>query len=455
VLSERARRTLFAAIGAAIVLAFYLFFTVKSVGRYFDNDDMMNLYLAWSKPLSEVFRPIGGLFYRAMYAVAGFDPRPFRVACLVIGAVNIGLCWRFAWLASGSEAAAAFAGLLFAFHSRLMEVWFRTAVVYDSLCFLFFYSAACLYLEARRRGRMPGSWVSIGILALFVCALGAKEVAMALPAVLLAYEVLFEWKARWRRPALIAGMFAVNIPYLWVKTHGAAAMTNNPAYRSEYTGQRFSEIWALFLNFLFILKDPIKPWMAVSILAGMLLVAIAARSRRLMFAWCVAVFPALPISFLPYRGAYVLYLAYAGWVLYAGCALASVCEWVAGREPRVRMAFTCVMFVLLGWWWGKRNLHDQRLDSRLWLYRSADQVRSLVDAMRTLKPRLPRGAHVLFLEDAFGTDEWTPYFVVKLLYHDDTLLVDRIKMMDQKPGDWGTYHYVVAYEGGQYRLAKP
>ena len=46
--------------------------------------------------------------------------------------------------------------LLFAFHTRLMEVWWRNAVVYDLLCFTFFYLAACLYVSARKAGRMPG-----------------------------------------------------------------------------------------------------------------------------------------------------------------------------------------------------------------------------------------------------------------------------------------------------------
>src|SRR5205807_1974450 len=114
--------------------------------------------------------------------------------------------------------------------------------------------------------------------------------------------------------------------------------------------------------------DQVKPWMAVAILAGTLLAAISVRSRRLVFAWCVAFFPALPVSFLPYRGAYVLYVAYAGWVLYAGCVLGALCELMGRREPRGRTAFACALFVLLGWWWGKRNLHDQRIDIRPWLY---------------------------------------------------------------------------------------
>src|SRR3954464_13895084 len=88
---------------AAVVLAYYFLFTWKSLGLNFDQDDMMNLYLAWTKPLPDLLqanvlfwtdplRPLGALFYRAMFAAVGFNPLPFRVACLAIGLVNLGLC---------------------------------------------------------------------------------------------------------------------------------------------------------------------------------------------------------------------------------------------------------------------------------------------------------------------------------------------------------------------------
>src|SRR6266851_842647 len=96
---------------AAVVLAYFLFLTWKSVGSYFDPDDVMNLYFVWTKPWSQVFRanilfwsdfyrPMGGLFYRAMFALAGFNPLPFRLVCLAIGIANIGLCSWFTRLIS-------------------------------------------------------------------------------------------------------------------------------------------------------------------------------------------------------------------------------------------------------------------------------------------------------------------------------------------------------------------
>jgi hypothetical protein len=163
----------------------------------------------------------------------------------------------------------------------------------------------------------------------------------------------------------------------------------------------------------------------------------------------------LPVVFIPYRGAYVLYTAFPGAVLYVATVLVAAQDLAIRKYPQYQTALACLVFVVVGWRWGKVNLHDQRADSRPWLYTSANNVHAMVDQMRVLEPRLPAGARLLFLEDAFGTDEWTPYFIVKLLYHDDSLVPDRIKMMDQKPADWSSYQFVFTFEHGRYIRLKP
>lgn len=448
-LPESLRRRLPHIVAAAIAVAGYVFFTWRSVGRYFDNDDMMNLYFAWSRPLTQVYRPVGALFYRLMFEVVGFHPEPFRIACLAIGLLNLGLCWRFASLVSGSGRVAALAALLFAFQSRLMEVWFRTAVIYDLLCFTFFYTALFVYIGERKKRRMPGLWPSLAIAVCFLCALGSKEVAMMLPAVFLAYEVCFErlrWGAVWR----IAILMAIDIPYLYFKTHGPAALASIPDYRPEFSAARFSETWALYVKYLLVLQHDIAPWIALTALASMLILAAALRWRQLWFAWILLFVTTLPVLFLAARGGYVLYVAYAGWVLYAAVLFAGLQVELTKRYPQHRAVLFWVVFIVLGWWWGKRNLHDQRIDARPWLWDSPRQVRALADQMRGLAPQLPAGAKVLFLNDPFGADEWTPYFEMKLLYRDDSLTVDRIKLMSGKAVDRAAYGWVFGYRDGRY-----
>jgi hypothetical protein len=759
--SEAKLRRILIPLTAAVVLGYYLFFVWPGLKLYFDNDDMMNLYFAWSKPVIESYRPLGALFYRTLFAVAGFHPLPFRIACVVLGIVNMGLCFWFAKLVSGSLRVPALAVLIFAFHTRMMEVWYRTAVVYDLLCFTFFYLAACLYMSRRRIGILRG----LAIIACFVAALGAKENAVALPVILVAwyfmggqemteeeverrawdavhrdiaalaeayrkkfgteigtdnareivsvdYAESLEARTKWSRatqkpagalsdylfeealrnpdparrrvvmftsggtgagkttaisalpglsnvqfvydsnlgskkssvqkmdaakaagnqvevffvhrdpvealangvlpramyegrvvdleaharmyrdaaenfaylcrkysgdpnvafraidnsripepprpmpleeavrirystsdlrpklvatlereyaagrisesvyratlsasspetaggssrdsgrsgsPADPAGSAAgdprghsggidagkpeaersgpngktkaepgsinvslgiplicglLDLPYLWLKTHGPNALTGIADYQSEFTFGRFAHTWALYLNYIFVRQDQILPWMAIAVLAGLLAAALVTRSRKLLFAWIVLFVPVLPVAFLSYRGAFVLYTSYPGWTLSAAIALAAVQDLI----PVNKTALACLVFALVGWRFGKYNLHDQRADARTWLYQSPAQVRQMADEMRTLEPHLPKGARCLFLEDAFSTDEWTPYFIMKLLYNDDTLTVDRVKMMDNRKPDLGSYQFIFTFENGKYRLLKP
>jgi hypothetical protein len=756
------RRTLIVAT-PLFLLAYYLFFVWPGLKLYFDNDDMMNLYFAWNKPLLESYRPLGALFYRAMFAAAGFNPLPFRIACVALGAVNMGLCFWFAKLVTASNRIAALAVLLFAFHSRMMEVWYRTAVAYDLLCFTFFYLAACLYISKPRTGVLRG----LAIIACFAAALEAKEVAVSLPVILLVWALFMRgkeieltdeeverraWEAvhsslpalaeeyrkkfgteigtdnareivskeyaeslesrtRWSRAtqkpagalsdylfeealrspdpenarvvvftaggtgagkttalryaelrdiqfvfdsnlgskksgvqkidaakaagnrvrvlfvhrdpveALTGGVLPrammegrvvdldaharmyrdaaenfgylirkyagdpqidfvaidnshgptgmhfmplengwairystnelrprlraslereyacgnisesvyratlgtsspeasggvprdpgpgssqtvgaesssdglrrdpgriddgqpqadrpdddrspeaqpgsitatlwvpltcglLDIPYIWFKTHGANALTSIVDYQPEYSLARFAHTWALYLNYLVIGTDKIRPWMAITILGALLTAALLARSKKLVFAWTMLFVPVLPVAFLAYRGAFVLYTSYPGWTLYAAIAL------VAAQDlfTRYRLAVAAAVFMMVTWRFGKLNLHDQRADPRTWLYQSPAQVRQMAREIPLLEPHLPKGARCLFVDDPFSTDEWTPYFIMKLLYRDDTLVPDRVKMMDRKPADWSGYQYVFTYQDGRYRLLKP
>jgi hypothetical protein len=449
---------------AAIVLAYYLFFTWHSIGLYFDADDMMNLYMAWTQsPVrilkanlffwSDFYRPLGALFYRTVFAVAGFHPLPFRIVCLLVGIANLGLSYRFIGLIAKSERVAALAALIFAFHPRLLEVWYRTGVVYDLLCFTFFYSAACLYIGARRRGEFPGAGRRAAILVCYIAALNSKEMAVSLPVILLAYELLFE-RGSWQRFWLVAAMGAINVPYILGKIGGSSPLANNPFYRAEYSLDRFGHSWAIYLNYIF-LRESIVPWSAMAILAALLTVAAAMRSRPLLMAWVVIVFGTLPVSFIPYRGGFVLYIAWAGWALYAAVVLVRLQDLLLRKWPAQRLALACFVFFLVGWRLGKLNLHEQRTDPRHWLFDSPAMVHRMASQMQTLQPRLPRGARLLFLEDAFSTEEWTPWFLMKLSRHDDSLVIDRIKMMNGKTPDWKDYQFVFTYDHGSYRQLKP
>jgi hypothetical protein len=464
------RRLLFP-LGAALILGYFLFFTWRSLFLYFDSDDLYNLYFAWHRPLREVLdanllfwngyvRPLGAIFYRALFAWFGFRPLPFHVAALAIGAGNIGLCFWFVRLVSQSDRTAALAALFFAFHTRLMEVWFRPAVVFDALSFTFSYLAACLYITARQGGRRLSMPRLAMVAACYILALDAKEMAVFLPILLLSYELILRNTGlksliTSRLAVLIGLMVLAAIPYALGKLSGPTALANNPDYKPEFSFTRFSNTWSTYLEHLFVMKTPVPGWAAIAIVAALALVAALLRSRLLLFAWSIIVFGLLPVSFVPPRGAFVLFVSWPGWVLYAAALLVAAQDALLRGHPQFRTAFACLIFVLVGWRFGKINLHDQRVEKRPWLYESPALIEAMTRQMLESHPTFPRSARILLTRDSFSTDEYTPMFLMQLLYRDPKITLDRIKMMQKPPRDWDSYQYVFTYEDQAYRQLKP
>lgn len=464
---------------AAVILAYFLFFTWNSRHMFFDTDDMYALYFAWSKPLGQVvrenfliwngqFRPFGAFFYRWIFNVYGFDPYPFRIAELAVCAANMALCFWFVRLVSASERTAALATLLFAFQVRMLEVWFRTTVIFDVLCFSCLWLAAGLYIQARRNGELSAARI-VSILLLFVCGLNSKEFAICLPLFVFAWEVLFNGVKlpaflRTRAAGLIVAMSLVVIVYAVGKLHGAAAMSNNPSYRPEYSYARFTETWGEYLKDLLVLADRPPGWASVAIPGGMLVLAAAMRSRILAFAWVILFFGMLPVAFSPARGGYEIYAAaWLGCVLYPAALLVALQDLITRRSPRYRTALAAIVFVLVGWRVGKANLYDLRHGERDWLYDPPRAVRSMAAQLAAKHPTLPPGSRILFLEDGFTTEEWTPLFILRLIYEDPALVVDRLKQDTKRPPGWEQfcsadrvhYDHVFNYLAGRYIEVPP
>src|SRR4051812_12910409 len=137
---------------------------------------------------STAYRPLGGLFYVALYRIFGFHPLPFRAACFGLLALNLGLLGRFTFRLSGSREVAFLAMLLGGYHAWFVDLYYSTGTVYDLLCYAFFLGAFDVYLGIREQGR-DLTWRDVAIVTvLYVCALNAKEMAVTFPVLLAIYE---------------------------------------------------------------------------------------------------------------------------------------------------------------------------------------------------------------------------------------------------------------------------
>jgi hypothetical protein len=447
---------------AAFLAVWFVGQTWRALLAGFTEDDLMNMYAAWILPLPKllignltpfmaVYRPVGSVFYRVMYDAAGLNPLPFRVAAYALMILNIWLVYRLIRELTGSAEIAVLGALLFSYHKRLFGLWVNGGTIYDILCFTFFCLTLWLYVSLRRtRGNVDGFGL-LAFCALYTLALNSKEMAAGLPAILLAYELIYDWPrrkdwARWlyqRRAIWIAA--AMTAVAFKIRQAPGNSFHGIPDYALIISVQRYFETTVPLVSQVFFLpEDAFNAAEVVTLFALMWTAALALRNRSLMLGAAIVILAPLPINFITYRGFFVMYLPMLGWALYVATALVGAKDWIAARWPRVAhldaallLATAAVLFVI-----------ESRDD--VWNFGIVDVKQTLIRGMREdlarIRPVMPKHGRVLFLQHAFEPDSYDPLYVVRLLYHDDGIAVDCAQSsrvpLPIKPEN---YHLVLAY----------
>jgi hypothetical protein len=460
-----------------IVIAFgwLLLFAHNGLRAPFSGDDLMNLhgYLSRS-PASLVvdnlhywstsYRPLGGLFYVALYRWFGFDPLPFRVVCFGLLALNLALLWRFALRLSGSREVAFLALLLAGYHAWFVDLYYSSGTVYDLLCYSFYLGAFNLYLGVRAQG-LALAWRHLGIMtALYVCALNAKEMAVSLPVLLAVYEVIYHGRALrgsglhwlWRegRGVLVTGL--LTIPYVIGKLTAEGSLVENPAYRLTISPSHYLHTFHLYLNPLLYQEHVFHDANTIQLLLAMLGIALWQRSRPLLFAWCFLLASLLPVAFMAHYAAFFLYLPMAGWSLY-GAALLVISRRLLVRllvRPArlqagwVQMVSVAALPIVLSSFLAPH--HRQESAKTLRSFENFQPPsRRLADELIALQPSLPRGARVLFIGHPFAKDEYFLLFLTRLLYRDMSITVEDAPVGHGPRTGRGHYDAVFTFQQGR------
>jgi hypothetical protein len=428
---------------ALLLIEIYFYRLVRPTLRSgFTPDDLMNLYRAWFFPLSalvkanllfflpsDFIRPMAEAWYRIIYLFAGFRPGPFHAVYLAFLFANILLVYSLARRLSNARFAALAAALLFAYHERWAPLYFDTAYIYDVLCGFFLFSVLALYLGIRQAGRTPRAWEYAALVALVICALNSKEMAIALPVIVALYEWLFESKRHWLTSAALA---AITLAFAAGRT---GALTQNDSYRPQFGWARLMATSAHFLNELFAGADWFTPLAVVALAAASLAISAALRSRPMLFAWGFTVAAALPIAFVPPRGAPQYYIPLFGCALYAGSLLSAL----AGRIPRserlplkARYAIAGIALFAIAWPIYTRGKYVALRDVTS-VTEESPVFMSLASRLHALHPTLPHHARLLFLHGPVSPNAEDLRFLARLSYGDRTIEVTRLSPADIPP----------------------
>jgi len=482
------------AAGALLLAVYFLRLTRAALHVYFTPDDLMNLYRSWifSGGLllkanflfflnSDFGRPMGSVWYRLIFDLAGFHPFWFHACDLAILTANIWLTYAVARRLARSREIALLTALFMAFQYRLEPLYFDTGYIYDVLCYFSLFAALSLYLRARDRSRAqrapregvvgtaaregnlrPWEWTTLFVL--YICALNSKEIAVMLPAFLGLYELLYHpprgwqpaalrhWLAREGRAELLAG--GVTAVFVIGRSIGPQSLTHNAVYQPSFTWTQFLLTSRHFAGDFFGMQDW-PAWAVLLLWTALAVIACATRSRVLGYAWLFLMLSPLPIAFILPRGTAQYYVCLFGWALYASVLLVKLSSlltrgvrapewWVARARGAALFCIAMLIFYAAYKPLGYGEVTSASLE--------APENRNTVAQLHAAAPAIRRGSRLLFLNDPIPPDWYNLLFIVQLSYGDPSLRVARAKEMKQPltEQEIASYDYVFDYREGRF-----
>jgi hypothetical protein len=436
----------------ALAIPFVVYFFLVSwdtVKAHFAPDEMFAIYWYWHPPplrllYSQFFlwggylRPVGGLFYLPIYLLFGLNPVPYHVVLLLLLLSGVYLMYRFARALGCAELPAAMVALVACYHGGMGNLYYNSVFVFDVLCGLFYFWALAYYARIRSTGRLLSGGQTVAFLGLYLCALNAKEMAVTMPVMLLAYECLYHrppgwpWKGLFRwlcGPGLVvcyAGL--MNLVFIYGKRFGADGLMNGPssAYQPVLSLARIADFQQRYIGDVFYHLPRFEGlatlliWLAVTWLAW--------RSHRplLRFCWIYILVTPLPIEFLEGRDQACLYVCMAGWAVLAaelvtywltGLAAAAVeadpqCRRLGRERVRTWMAVAVMLLYALASWRFKQTVIAPTMPAL------GQQTYDVLAEFRAQNPRVPPGATVVFLDDPWANAGFDMSFIAELWFRD-------------------------------------
>ncbi len=399
----------------------------------------MNLRRSWPKPIWEMirdciflwqpaYRPLGDLAYRLMFELAGLHPWLYHLVCFALLIGNSFLLYCLAQRLTQSHAIALITALIGCFHSRMDALYLSPATIYDIGCCAFYWGALLYYVRLRQSEKPLTLSQAAVMILLFICALDFKEMAVTLPVMILVYEGL--WGGRQKPIATVIFLLLITAVFVIPRALGSSALSQS--YKPQFTAARFLENWETYVGYLLYRRTSFSPRSLYLLWAGLGAVALALRSRPLLFSFLFLVIAPLPICFVEPRGLNVFYIPLAGWAMYAAII---VCKVAGERFPAPAFvlvaAFLCYFHV--------RDGHNRFYPGD----GKSDLIRDFQRQVSALHPAVRRGTRILFLNDPFDAVEWTPSSLLQLKYRDPELEIDRYKMPDQRAASVGKVYDIV------------
>jgi hypothetical protein len=461
-------------IAAALLIGgFFIAFTWRATLMYFTGDDVMNLYGYWSRPVGDLisanflfwtpyYRPFGGVIYRTLFAIFGFNPRPLYLLYYATFLTNLYVAYLVLKKISRSAETGALATLILSVHAHFDYLYYNAGSLYDVYCFLFFFLALLIYIRVRERNEYLKGWNLAGFVGSFICCLNSKEMGAVLPVILILYELFFHtphwhtwgdvqrWITHEGRGVLISGICIVGYIPAKMSSQGLAS---SPAYVSHFAWPVFLHDTAVYLGYLTYWKQALPPpgvLIFYVVLAG---IALLLRSRVMWFGLLFFQITLLPVSFVSAREGFVLYLPIAGIALYAAALLILIKNKIVRMTPQTTRlspsVATSILFLSTALVLGIAHYkHWQPLPPM-----DDAPIKIAAEQLTRIYPKFNPGEKLLFVQTPLDGGVWDLYFTLYLVYRDKNLFITQMNGPAEKRlslNQLGQYDHIFTYEGDRY-----
>lgn len=434
---------------AALFVAYFFLVSWDTVKAHFAPDEMWAIWWHWRPSpwhlLTSQFelwqghiRPFGGLFFLPIYLLFGLNPVPYHVVLLVLLLIGAYLMYRFARAIGCAELPAAMVALIACYHGGLGNLYYNSVFVFDVLVGIFYFAAFAYYARIRASGKLPSGGQTVAFLALYLCALNSKEMAVTLPVMLLAYEWIFQQRPPWRPRDLFRWLLGpgrilcwtglLNLVYIYGKRFGAEGVLSGPsdAYKPVLSWDRFVDFQERYIGDIFYHLPrfggvaTLLIWLAVTLLAWR-------RGRPILrFCWFWILVTPLPLDFIIGRDQACLYVCLAGWAVLAAIlftnfvtfaaphlvALDAQCRRLGVARTRMLLAIAGMLAYAAGSWSFKQTEVAPAEPALGWL------TYQVLAEFRAMNPRVPSGSTVVFLDDPWHNAGFDMQFIAELWFRD-------------------------------------
>ncbi|MEN6605816.1 MAG: glycosyltransferase family 39 protein [Bryobacteraceae bacterium] len=455
-------------LAALFIAGFFVSYTTDSLRVEFSQDDLMNCYRGWERPLgsligdnllfwrfSPTFRPFCALIYKASHALFGFEMLPMRILLWLILAANSVLVYLVVRRLTNSIEAGLLGALLISYNRGFWALYLNTGTIYDIFCFFFYFWALAYYLRIRGKDRYPGPLQLLWIALLYIFSLDSKELGVSMPAAILFYELLFHtprwrglggWLVREARAIWLTGV--ITFAYILGRVIGPDSISQQGGYAVKVSFAEYFKQLANYLGEIFYCAGWFNNWKALVLVCAMLLGVFVFRSRVLGFAWLFFTVGFLPMAFIPPRSPNAIYVPLAGIALYGAALLVEIREELMrlARLPQWKPAGQVLLFLALACF--LIHIHTTIDDSLRAFQPEYDQIRRVREEYTQHHPTMKRGARILILKDPFKEYPWATIFITGLLYRDPAMYVERLELTEAKPDAAGlaAFDYIFTFE---------